>query len=67
MRAIAKFLDEARGYTLPDMVERIVSIGDHETVVIGSGGEGPVIILIHALSMDGRMWKDVIPRLASVS
>jgi 3-oxoadipate enol-lactonase len=65
--ATAKLLDEARGYPVPDTAERIASIGDHETLVRDSGGDGPAIILIHAISMDGRIWKDVIPRLVSVS
>jgi 3-oxoadipate enol-lactonase len=66
MRAAAKLLDMARGDTLPNMEEKIVSIGDHETLIKDNGEDGP-IIPIYALSMDCRMWKDVLPKLASVA
>jgi len=29
-----------------------------------SGGDGPPLVLLHGLPMDGRLWRDVIPQLA---
>ncbi|HEY1973196.1 MAG TPA: alpha/beta hydrolase [Pseudonocardia sp.] len=29
-----------------------------------SGGEGPVVVLIHGLLVDGSLWRDVVPTLA---
>ncbi|OAG33913.1 hypothetical protein AYO21_11971 [Fonsecaea monophora] len=49
-----------KGYT-----ESIVLLGDHETMVRDTGGSGIPIVLIHALSMDGRMWRQVLPLLAA--
>lgn len=48
------------GYT-----ESFVLLGDHETMVRDTGGAGIPIVLIHALSMDGRMWRQVMPLLAA--
>ncbi|RVX67222.1 hypothetical protein B0A52_08656 [Exophiala mesophila] len=45
--------------------EGIVRLGDHETIVRDSQGSGMPIVLIHALSMDGRMWREVFPMLAA--
>lgn len=45
--------------------ENIVRLGDHETLVRDSHGPGTPIVLIHALSMDGRMWREVFPQLAA--
>ncbi|KAK5683699.1 hypothetical protein LTR17_027273 [Elasticomyces elasticus] len=36
---------------------------DHETLVRDSGGPGVPIVLNHALSMDGRMFQQLLPRL----
>jgi Carboxymuconolactone decarboxylase family len=49
----------ARGYELPK--ERIIRLADHDTLVRDTGGDGTPIILIHALSLDSRMWRDVFP------
>ncbi len=65
LRRVADMLIAARDYELPDLEEKIVRLEDHDTLVRDSHGEGIPIVLIHALSMDGRMWKDVFPRLAS--
>ncbi len=35
-----------------------------ETTLFDSGGDGPVLVLVHALGLDWRMWRDVIPHLA---
>ena len=29
-----------------------------------TGGDGPVLVLLHGLAMDGRLWRKVIPELA---
>ena len=52
---------------LPEPSEKVVRLRDHETRVIDSyGGGGVPIVLIHALSLDSRMWKDgVFEHLAS--
>jgi 3-oxoadipate enol-lactonase len=64
-RRIHGLLQEAREFQPPR--ERIVSLGDHDTLVreYGSEIQGAPIVLIHALSMDGRMFGHVAPRLAS--
>ncbi|KAK4938332.1 hypothetical protein LTR10_021216 [Elasticomyces elasticus] len=46
-------------------MESIIRLGDHETLVRDSHGPGTPIVLIHALSMDGRMWRKVLPQLAT--
>lgn len=53
----------ARGLSLPFSTTRL-SMGDHETLVTDTGGDLPVIVLVHALGLDRRMWRDVIPYLA---
>jgi 3-oxoadipate enol-lactonase len=51
---------------LPELSEKVVRLRDHSTRVIDSyGGGGIPIVLIHALSMECHMWKDVFPRLAT--
>lgn len=51
-----------RGCSLPFSTTRH-SMGDHETLVTDTGGDLPVIVLVHALGLDRRMWRDVIPFL----
>jgi 3-oxoadipate enol-lactonase len=41
-----------------------VRVGDHEVDLVDTGGELPPVILLHALGLDHRMWRDVIPILA---
>lgn len=42
---------------------RKLQLRDMETELFDSGGDGPVMILVHALGLDWRMWRDVIPHL----
>lgn len=51
-----------RGFALPYPTERHL-LKDHETLVTDTGGDLPVIVLVHALGLDRRMWRDVIPHL----
>lgn len=44
---------------------RKVSLNDHNTRVFDSGGVKPALVLIHALAMDWRMWREVIPNLTA--
>jgi 3-oxoadipate enol-lactonase len=53
-RVLAERLGKLRAERLPHTVERIVRLGDHDTTVWDSGGEGVPMLLIHALSMDLR-------------
>jgi 3-oxoadipate enol-lactonase len=63
-RVLAERLGKLRAERLPHTVERIVGLGDHDTTVWDSGGEGVPMLLIHALSMDLRFWRKVYPILA---
>ena len=55
----------AREFPAVSMKERIIQLHDHETLVRDTGGIGVPVLLIHALSMDGRMFQELIPRIAS--
>jgi 3-oxoadipate enol-lactonase len=65
MRRIAGTLASARKFERAR--ETVVRLRDHDTLIreYGSGAAGTPIILIHALSMDGRMFTKVAPNLAS--
>ncbi|KFZ15701.1 hypothetical protein V502_05444 [Pseudogymnoascus sp. VKM F-4520 (FW-2644)] len=65
IRRISETLFAARNYSLPDLEEKVVQLQDHNTLVRDSHGAGVPIVLIHALSMDCHMWKEVFPELAS--
>ena len=65
MRRTAARLKAARKLERPR--ETVVRLLDHETLVreYASAAAGTPIILIHALSMDGRMFQELAPRLTS--
>lgn len=52
-----------RGFSLPYPTKRHF-MGDHETLVTDTGGDRPIVVLVHALGLDRRMWRNVIPYLA---
>lgn len=62
LRVVRETLEEL-GLPLPLQGQR-VRLGDHETLVTDTGGDLPPMILLHALGLDRRMWRDVIPLLA---
>jgi 3-oxoadipate enol-lactonase len=63
LRVVRETLEEL-GLPLPPQGRRL-RLGDHETLVTDTGGDLPPLILLHALGLDRRMWRDVIPLLAS--
>lgn len=42
-----------------------VSLRDHETRYFDSGNDKPALVLLHALGLDLRMWREVIPALTN--
>lgn len=44
---------------------RCVELTDHTTTVYDSDNDKMPIVLVHALGLDWRMWRDVIPQLES--
>lgn len=49
----------------PPAPSRIVDLGDHQTEVTDTGGDATPVVLVHALGLDRRMWRDVIGPLAA--
>lgn len=64
MRTLDKWLAAERNRLLPDVAETVIGVGDHETVVWDNGGDGTPMLLLHCLSLDRRVWRDVYPKLA---
>ncbi len=65
MRRCSAKLAASREFPSVHITEKVFRLGDHETLVRDSGGPGVPILLIHALSMDGRMFQKLVPRLAN--
>jgi 3-oxoadipate enol-lactonase len=65
-RLLVGYLSTERNKRLPAVTETVVHLGDHDTIVWDNHGDGPPIVLLHALSLDHRMWRDVYPHLAAV-
>lgn len=61
MLRIAREVLHDRGVALP--VARPFHLHDHTTRLFDSGGDGPPLVLLHALGLDWRMWSRVIPLL----
>lgn len=45
---------------------KTVELADHETAVVDTGGDGVPMLLVHALGLDHRFWRAVLPALAGV-
>ena len=65
IRRISETLFGARDVHLRNVEETVVRLHDHNTLVQDSHGGGVPVLLIHALSLDCNMWKNVFPSLAS--
>lgn len=63
LREVRQVLEE-RGFAKPMPTARR-DMRDHETLVTDTGGDRPAIVLVHALGLDRRMWRDVVPSLAA--
>ncbi len=46
------------------MTTRRLTLADHQTRVFDSASDKPAVILVHALGLDHRMWREVIPLIA---
>jgi len=65
LRSLENALGAERDRLLPGVTESVVRVGDHDTVVWDNGGDGVPMLLMHCLSLDRRVWRDVYPQLAS--
>lgn len=54
---------DARGVAHSPPARRVV-LRNQETLVSDSGGGQQALVLVHALGVDRRMWRDVVPALA---
>jgi len=69
-RRIKDYLDQANEQFLPGSTEEQIQLADHTTMIWDSCGkglaqEGVPMVLIHALDMDHRFWREVFPALAN--
>lgn len=64
MRTISAYLTQERASRLPSVKESVLRLEDHDTLVWDNGGDGVPMLLIHALSLDHRFWREVYPQLA---
>lgn len=62
LSVISEHFDSIRHHDLP--FTRILHLTDHATMVRDTGGPGIPIILLHALSMDGSMYRAIYPSLS---
>lgn len=67
MRRCYARIQASREFDVPPPREKVVHLYDHDTLVLDTGGSGTPIVLIHALSLDCRMFQKLIPRLAKTS
>ena len=67
MRRCRARIEASREFDVPPPKETVVRLADHDTLVLDTGGSGAPIVLIHALSMDSRMFQKLIPRLAKTA
>ncbi|MEV4315912.1 alpha/beta fold hydrolase [Actinocrispum sp. NPDC049592] len=61
LTVIDKVLTDA-GHPRPAPL-KTVQLGDHETVVAQRGDTGTAVLLVHAISLDWRMWEPVMNEL----
>ena len=69
-RRMESYLTAVRGERFPGTVENLVGLSDHRTMTwdsLGTGlhDKGVPMILIHALDMDHRFWREIFPKLAA--
>ena len=57
----------SRDFDVPPPKEQILRLDDHDTLVLDTGGSGTPIVLIHALSLDSRMFQNLIRRLGKTA
>ena len=62
LSALSDHVNASRSHDLPST--RILQLTDHATIVRDTGGPGIPIILLHALSMDGSMYRAIYPSLS---
>ena len=68
-RRMSDYLNQERGRLFLNSTESVVALSDHDTIVWDSHGmgvetKGIPVVLIHALDMDHRFWREVFPVLA---
>ncbi len=67
MRRCRARIEASREFDTVPPKETVIHLADHDTLVLDTGGAGIPIVLIHALSMDSRMFQKLIPRLAKTA